>query len=264
MTFTVSQCRRLLAPSVERAWRAFDHASSLPSRVTSAAPILFFGDLDAYCTSALRVVTVGLNPSLHEFPSRDPFRRFPLDGGSSDRELDRYLDAMSAYFGTDPYSSWFNTFEPLLNGAGSSYYGKRAESTALHTDICSPVATDPTWTELGRPAQAALEEHGGPLWHELLKVLQPQIVAISVARAHLGRIKFERASDWEIVHRFERKGDGSPRSRPYELQAQWCAVGDEPSLFVFGQAAQKPFGTLHHKQKLETGEIALRKYHDDR
>ena len=33
---------------------------------------------------------------------------------------------------------------------------------------------------------------------------------------------------------------------------------------VFGQAAQKPFGTLHHKQKLETGEIALRKYHDDR
>ena len=56
----------------------------------------------------------------------------------------------------------------------------------------------------------------------------------------------------------------APRSRPYELQAQWCTVGDEPSLFVFGQAAQKPFGTLHHKQKLETGEIALWKYHDDR
>ena len=146
-----------------------------------AAPILFFGDLDAYRKSPLPVVTVGLNPSLKEFPADEPFRRFPLLGTNRDHEPDRYLDAMSAYFRTCPYRSWFGAFEQLLNGAGSSYYAGNAESTALHTDICSPVATVPTWTGLGKPErkaleeQKALEEDGGPLWHMLLETLRPQI-----------------------------------------------------------------------------------------
>ena len=261
---TATECRQRLASSVERAWRAFDRAARLPSRVTPAAPILFFGDLDAYWTSPLRVLTVGLNPSLHEFPACDRFRRFPLGGDNSDREPDRYLDAMSAYFRTDPYSSWFGAFETLLNGAGSSYYADTAAFTALHTDICSPVATDPTWSGLDQTARAALEADGGSLWRELLKVLRPQIVALSVAKDHLGRIKFRPLGEWEIVHVFELKGDGSPRSRPYEVRARWYEVGDEPPLFVFGAAAQTPFGTLHDNQKRETGAIALEKYRDGR
>ena len=259
---TASECRRRLARSVERAWEAFDRASSQPSRVTPSVPILFFGDLDAYWTSPLRVVTVGLNPSRHEFPDGDPFRRFPLGGDSSDREPGRYLDAMSAYFVTEPYSNWFNAFEQLLNGAESSYYPNKAGSAALHTDICSPVATAPTWTRLGRSARTALEEDGVPLWHMLLNVLRPQIVLLSVAKDHLGHIEFVPISDWETVHVFERKGDGSPRSRPYEVRARWYDVGDEPSLFAFGQAAQTPFGTLHRNQQHETGEIVRRRYQD--
>ncbi len=77
---------------VKLAWQIFDRAAALPSRVAPAAPILFFGDLDAYRNSPLRVVTVGLNPSLKELPTDDPFRRFPLDGNDGDREPDRYLN----------------------------------------------------------------------------------------------------------------------------------------------------------------------------
>ena len=160
-TSITSEWRQRLSPSVALAWRAFDRASALPSRVTPAVPILFFGDLDAYLTSPLRVLTVGLNPSLHEFPADEPFRRFPLAGNSGDGEPGRYLDAMSAYFHTDPYSSWFHAFEQVLNGAGSSYYTGEVASTALHTDICSPVATDPTWSKLPRVDRAALEGDGG-------------------------------------------------------------------------------------------------------
>ena len=79
----------------------------------------------------------------YEFPADSPFRRFPLAEGVTASELDRYLDALSAYYRTDPYRGWFSAFEPLLNGAGASYYAGRT-STAVHTDICSPVATDPT------------------------------------------------------------------------------------------------------------------------
>ena len=163
-----------LARAVAQSWRAFDRAAGLPC-VTPAAPILFFGDLVAYGTSALRVLTVGLNPSLHEFPHGEPFRRFPRLEGAGGREPGRYLDAMAGYFRTDPYRAWFSAFEPLLNGAGASYYAVEA-STALHTDICSPVATSPTWSQLDGADHAAIEADGGPLWHMLLEALRPQII----------------------------------------------------------------------------------------
>ena len=259
-----SEWRRRLSRSVALAWDAFDRASTLPSRVAPSAPILFFGDLDAYLNSPLRVVTVGLNPSLREFPEGEPFRRFPLAGDSSDREPGRYLDAMSAYFLTDPYRSWFSAFEPLLNGAGSSYYPGTAASTALHTDICSPVATNPTWSQLGRAEQAALEADGGPLWHMLLKVLQPQIVALSVARKHLKRIEFASKFEWKTVHKFQKTRSGAPRVRPYEIRVRWYDVDGKRSLFVFGPAFMKPLGKLPNTQKRETGAIALKKYRDGR
>ena len=261
---TASEWRRRLSPSVELAWSAFDRASALPSRVTPAAPILFFGDLDAYLKSPLRVLTVGLNPSRREFPANEPFQRFPLAGDERGREPSRYLDAMSAYFLTDPYHSWFAAFEPLLNGAGSSYYEGGAASTALHTDICSPVATNPTWSQLGRAEQKALEADGGPLWHMLLKVLRPQIVALSVAKKHLKRIAFASNCEWKTVHEFKKTRSGALRVRPYEIRARWYDVGGERSLFVFGPAFMKPLGKLPNTQKRETGGIALKEYHDGR
>ena len=102
-------------------------------------------------------------------------------------------------------------------------------------------------------ARVALETDGRRLWHELLKVLRPQIAVLSVAKDHLGHIELVPISKWETVHIFERKDDGSPRSRPYEVRARWYEIGDEPSLFIFGQAAQTPFGTLPHNQRYETG-----------
>ena len=85
-------------------------------------PILFFGDLDAYVDSQPRVLTVGLNPSRNEFPEGDPFQRFPLANDAAAADPQRSLDALCAYFRTRPYTQWFNSFEPLLNGMGASYH----------------------------------------------------------------------------------------------------------------------------------------------
>ena len=245
---------------VSEAWRVFDHAAKRPSCVTPAAPILFFGDLDAYRASPLRVLTVGLNPSLREFPAGKPFQRFPLlNGRSTDREPGRYLEAMSAYFRTDPYRGWFSAFERVLDGAGTSYYAGKA-SVALHTDICSPVATDPTWSRLGKADRAGLAAEGGPLWHMLLEALRPHMVALSVARGHLRRIEFAPGDEWRTIHEFERTGDGAPRSTPYAVRGRWYEVGGERSLFVFGQSAQTPFGKLSDNQKHELGAISLETY----
>ena len=130
-------------------------------------------------------------------------------------------------------------------------------STVLHTDICSPVATDPTWTGLDPAVQKALEKDGGPLWHSLLKTLRPQIVILSVARRHLSRIRFRVLSGWRVVRVFEQTQAGTPRKQPVMVSARWCEISGEPSLLAFVPAAQKPLGRLGSIQKREAGVVAL-------
>ena len=246
---------------VAQAWTAFDNAADLPCRVTPAVPILFFGDLQAYHTSSLRVVTVALNPSRHEFPTEEPFQRFPLLKDNHGREPERYLEAMSAYFREDPYREWFQSFEPLLHGPGASYYGNGA-STVLHTEICSPITTDPTWSKLDDTDREALEKDGGPLFHRLLEALCPQIVVLSVAKRHRQRIGFvPRTDGWKPICAFPDKKDGSPRRYgPYEIHARWYGVSQQ-HLFVFGQARTKPLADLTNPQKKEAGGLILKEYH---
>lgn len=241
---------------VTRAMHAFDRAAARPCCVSPAVPILFFGDLDAWLKSPIRVLTVGLNPSLHEFPEDDPFCRFPLAAGAAGREPSRYIEAMSAYFRTHPYRGWFSAFEHLLGGMDASYYEGRP-STVLHTDICSPVATSPTWSRLGRADREALAYDGRTLWHMLLEELRPQIVAFSVARAYLDDIAFDALTDWRVIHRIRRKADGALRQHPYDVEARWYDVGGERTLFVFGTAAQTPFGSLSSSHKQKAGQAIL-------
>ncbi len=116
--------------------------------VASSIPIPYFGDLASYLASPLRVLTAALNPSNGEFPDKTP--RFDVGKGiKGPAELEAQL---SAYFRCNPYSRWFRSFEPVLNGLGASYGGKMMKgeyaSTALHVDMCSPIATSPTWSRL--------------------------------------------------------------------------------------------------------------------
>src|SRR4051812_4047299 len=100
----------------ERAWELYDHAVENANGVVvkPSMPILYFGDSDAYRRSPLKVVTVGLNPSLKEFPPLPPWLRFPGAGrnGSS-------LPSLDAFFRTRPYTEWFASYEPLLRGMGA-------------------------------------------------------------------------------------------------------------------------------------------------
>ena len=249
---------------VKEAWQAFKQAPECV-RVPQSAPILFFGDLNAYRRSDRRIVTVGLNPSLEEFPAGSPFKRFPdLAGCEDHRDSEAYLKALSGYFHPDrcPYRRWFNAYESVLKGAESTYYcGKR--STAVHTDICSPVATNPTWSDLEKTKSGeteVLKASGVPLWHTLLKELRPDMVFLSIAKRHLDRIQFDDRGEWQTIKKFHRMKCGKPRKKPYDVCARWFDVNGANSLFVFGQAAQTPFGTLDANRKRKLGATALKEY----
>lgn len=247
-------------PTVTAAMRELSSASWLVYReavelgigalVRPSIPILFFGDDERYVSSPLKVVTVGLNPSRLEFPNGDPFLRFPAARQIDPREPapDAHLAALRAYFRVRPYNAWFRpAFEPILNGLAASYYDGMAPSTALHTDICSPLATDPTWTRLGNVG-AALATAGVELWHRLMERLAPDVILISVARQHLDKIRFPELGMWESIHSIERRN-------PFTVRAvKLKVVPHKSTLLVFGRAANLPFGTVSADDKRRIGE----------
>jgi len=232
-------------------WELYREAVELGigALVHPSIPVLFFGDDERYVSSALKVITVGLNPSRLEFPKGDPFLRFPAARQIDPQRpaFDAHLAALRAYFRERPYNAWFRpAFEPILNGLAASYY-PGAANTALHTDICSPLATDPTWSRLGSVG-GALTAAGVELWHRLVERLAPNVILISVARCYLEMIRFPKLGTWETVHQIE-------RTNPFTVQAiRVEVVPRAPTLLVFGRAANLPFGTVSADDKRRIGE----------
>ena len=245
---------------IRESWQIYRRFEDQPFLVKPSIPILFFGDSDKYFSSELKVITLGLNPSKIEFPEENRFLRF-----SSAREIyprileeaayGEYLQALNGYFRrppNHPYERWFNSFEHLLTGLDCSYYGN-ASNTALHTDLCSPLATDPTWSKLPSKAQLSLIECGTHLWHSLVEWLAPDLVIASVARSHLQRISFPRRDGWKVFYTVEQKS-------PYNVElTRLSIVRGKNACLVFGRAANTPFGTVSNIDKKRIG-LALKEH----
>jgi hypothetical protein len=237
---------------IKDAWRLYDTAEAVEYIVQPSVPVLFFGDSERYFQSPLKVITVGLNPSRIEFPSADPFTRFrPAENVHpailSGHFYAEYLAALNGYFRSVPYSRWFNAFEPILNGMEASYYDGRPNAV-LHTDLCSPLATDPTWSKLPpTPTKMALAEEGLRLWLRLVRHLAPDIILISVARHYLGRLDFRHLDNWHPLYTIQ-------RTNPYRVDARRVEVTNgKTALLVFGPASQTPFGKVSTAAKGEIG-----------
>ncbi len=242
-----SETDKRLHNLIDDSWRDYLWNVQKPFVVTPSMPVLFFGDLPKYFASPIRIVTVGLNPSRIEFPIADRFLRFPkarsLDPLAKDAAFhQQYVEALSDYFCTDPYMRWFNAYEFILNGLSGSYrHG--ASNTAIHTDICSPLATDPTWSGLSPADRTALESRGAALWHRLIEYLAPDVLLVSIAKHMSDMIAFQTTTDWETIHTIE-------RDNPYHVQARTIRVIEGKDTYViFGLASQTPFGKVSNEDK---------------
>ena len=238
------------ADLIDEAWSL--HSSGGRVMVRPSVPILWFGDSVAFSHSGVRVVTVGLNPSRVEFPEDDRFLRFPtarLLTAPPATAMQRiaYVGALDSYFRSAPYRRWFDQgFERVLNGLSATYY-EGFPNVALHTDLLSPLATDPTWGGLAQEDRASLVRGGPPLWHKLIRVLQPDVIVASVAREHLDRILFPRLGRWRVVHTVD-------RDHPFVTEAVDIeVVPGKRTLLAFGRCVSIPFGSVSHEAKLAIG-----------
>lgn len=235
-----------VAESAQQVWR--EAYAQFPEHVvpqSCAAP--WFGDSAAYALSPLRVVTAGLNPSGIEFPAEAPRLRFPNAREGDPASL---TVACDGYFRAAPYWQWFQAFEPALQGLGSSFRDGR--SIALHTDLCSPVPTAPTWSELPTVVQWRLRSSGLPLWLTTLEALAPHVVLISTAIGPLRGLPFWEADRQRLVVELT-KG-----KQPVRWSAQWVQIADRATLVIAARAAQKPLGYLKEDEKVEAGRAVLR------
>ncbi len=186
---------------IDSYWKDFYHKSKFEYVVSPSIPIIWFGDIEKYMSSSneSRIITVALNPSVLEFKERkddakDPeiSLRFPgsrniilkNENLSSEDKISLYK-SLNDYFKENPYGKWFNNFEKILNSMNATYGGKMNKenvsykSHAIHIDIFSAIATNPTWGKLNNKQKEEISYNEGFI--NLIKVLQPDIILISVA-----------------------------------------------------------------------------------
>lgn len=190
MGYKLQQIEQKLEPVIAQTIEHFNDVKDSELVVSNSIPILFFGDLEAYLNSPMKIVTVALNPSDKEFSET----RFVT---SEDvlTNTKSYASTLSSYFSFNPYTRWFNNFEKLLHHLKSSYYPENNRPTfpndpktpisniVLHTDICSPIATAKTWSKLKSKTEKEFREklqaNGKVIWSELISVLRPDIILVS-------------------------------------------------------------------------------------
>ena len=160
--------------------------------VKPSLPILYFGDLSAYTKSEFKIITAALNPSDAEFKefkySKASFLRFP----DYNKSVETFYLSLNEYFKNIPYKKWFGNpvvgnsgFLPILNGLETCYYDRIKKNTAIHTDICSPLATTPTWSKLSSVQQNKLFKEGFELWKKLVLEIKPDLILMSLKKENL-------------------------------------------------------------------------------
>lgn len=241
----------------ERAWSQYDKFSGEhPVVEPPSIPILYFGNLESYADSNRRVVTVGHNPSASEFPGEETEEpdRFETPLGEKPATKD-YLEDLNDYFERNPYRSWFQHYEEVLNGMGASYYGDESrekeetfENRAVHTDLHSPLATDPTWSGLNATQKRRLAKEGERLWLDLIELLEPDVILASLPKGDITGLNFPSVGD--LVYPETR----DEREKRYHVEAWKWEVGGSTATVVYGRKAQVPFQYFDDETKREVGE----------
>lgn len=184
---------------IDEYWKDFNEKQKNDSLkkyiVNPSIPIIWFGNLEKYMSinNKKRIVTVALNPSDIEFKNKRDEREFNIkirftDSKSAKLSNKNLYKVLNNYFEKNPYSQWFRNFEHILNLLDSTYGGKMTpdgnscKNIAVHIDIFSAIATNPTWGKLSKETRQKLSKNKEKLFDKLLEYLKPDIILVSVAK----------------------------------------------------------------------------------
>lgn len=195
---------------------SFAHRQAMTDRWTDAVvpghpPVLWFGDLARWLAQprADRVLTAGVNPGPLTFAASPA----PWWQGIA-APLEAYNRATARYMSTLEQRSddrnWFGSYAPVLTALGSSFTGTPAR-LALHTDICSPLVTVEAWSKVNEETQDQLQAFGLRIWVELVQMLRPSVVIVSVNARQWERVEHAlRLQDRRVAFESSHAKSGAP------------------------------------------------------
>jgi hypothetical protein len=194
-----------------------------------------------------------LNPSNREFRNEHnqytAEYRFP-EFNESSQSLKTALDS---YFNHKPYGEWFKaSFSAILQGFQASHYSglDGLHNTAIHTDIASPYATDPTWSLLkkaiGKEELQGLEKEGLSSWHNLLTTLEPDIILFSASKDwEKEKLNFDFISSWKQLQ----------IDCKVPINHAKIIINDKTCDIIAQTQGRKPFLNANRDQKLSIGKL---------
>ena len=240
-----------------------------PYLIKGTLPILYFGDIEAYFKSQYKIITAAINPSFGEFfydesNKQISFKRFPqfesianANALNNENAL-QYLSALNGYFKTgNDYKKWFKTTprDNLFAPFGASYY-ENAPNRAIHTDILSPFATFPTWSKMPLHIQTQFSNAGIRLWSELIEILEPNIIFMSLNKKYISHIDFYQTfRDYLTYH--NKKYDGE------SLRIQYGYIhlnGKTAHIFNESRTNRVPFNAIGNEHSALLGKKIFERF----
>lgn len=220
----------------------------------------WFGNRPQYEISELKIVTVGLNPSGIEFGvdktnnKANVDSRFPAcHGKTATFSTPGYFpDAWNHYFDNNPYWKWFDNFEHVLWGLNASYkYDKKHR--ALHTDLCTPWATSPTWSKLSPIDRETLsKQFKFDEWKNLVKGLKPDIIIACIPQEYRLKLGYVDTALTKLCE-IQFTKSGNMRKHPIPIYVSKY----NGAIIVFGRTMMVPFGNISNDQKIKVGQTIM-------
>jgi hypothetical protein len=171
----------------EYAWKSFEMCEKLGCTPKGSCPVFYFGDLSKYQKLPRRIVTVGKNPSFHEFDGHIEMQE--LRGFNKIRNERYHLndigffdERFTDYFQKKPYWRWFKPLDVFIAALG---FGEFRDGV-IHTDFLTPIATQPTWNEFEKnhkDASLEVRNLGIKIWLETMELLRPEVVVITMGHS---------------------------------------------------------------------------------
>lgn len=270
-------------------WNHYNKVKNNKFVVNPSIPILWFGDLEAYFDSDIKIVTVGSNPSDLEFalenrrkkdldknllPITPSFKRFIGAESIFEKlhlsydESKTYSLILNNYFKNKEHYDWFSCFEPVLNGLSASYYKSGVyrqkdefyrvnsyNNIAIHTDIYSPIATNPTWSNLKN--NKVIFREGTDLWVSLIEILKPDIILMGYKPSDFEKIVNKLSlkkvtSDEDVFRRFITCKDGREKKNTYSDLYKYSNENID-AIVIYGTKSSRPFDRIEKSDRFLLG-----------